>query len=53
MEDSGLLCRFPDGQFVCFQLSGHKRAVSLSSGPPPDIFIAGFFWPLELAAHCL
>ena len=35
VEDSGLLCRFPDGQFVCFPLSGHKRAVSLSSAPPP------------------
>ena len=25
VEDSGLLCRFPDGPFVCFLLSGHCR----------------------------
>ena len=42
MEDSVLLCRFPDGPFVCFPLSGHCRLSPLCS----DIFVAGFFWPL-------
>ena len=35
VKDSGMLCHFADGTFVCFPLAGHKCVVSLLSAPPP------------------
>ena len=65
VEDSGMLCHFADGKFVCLPLAGHKWAVSLSvvcPTPPPHLpvltsLLLVFPFPplalLELAAHCL
>ena len=63
VEDSGMLCHFAGGKFVCLPLAGHKWAVSLSvvCRPPhlpvvTSLLLVFPFPPLallELAAHCL